>query len=105
MDRVNRSEVPLEKVWRTSCWWRGGGPVVIQRPVPDGPGPGTAAEEIDEYIMRLSDLKDSGAAHPVVQIYSASGPSRIRLRAPAAQDAFGDQPPDQGGNGIKGEVF
>ena len=42
-------------------------------PLLDGKEP--AAEEIEEYALRLRDLKEAGAMIPLVQIYSATRPA------------------------------
>jgi wyosine [tRNA(Phe)-imidazoG37] synthetase (radical SAM superfamily) len=74
MDRVNHSEVPLEKVLENILLVARRRPVVIQSLFPMVQGREPQPEEIDEYIMRLSDLEQSGARISLVQIYSASRP-------------------------------
>ena len=80
MNRVNRSEVPLEKVMENILLVGRQRPVVIQSLFPRVLGEEPPPEEIDEYILRLNDLKQGGARISLVQIYSASpGPSRIPI--------------------------
>jgi wyosine [tRNA(Phe)-imidazoG37] synthetase (radical SAM superfamily) len=75
MNRVNRTEVPLEKVIENILLVARLRPVVIQSLFPRVLGEEPPMEEIDEYILRLSDLKDGGARISLVQIYSATRPS------------------------------
>jgi len=49
-------------------------PVVIQSLFPLVYGQEPPPREIDEYILRLRDLKDAGAHISLVQIYSATRP-------------------------------
>jgi wyosine [tRNA(Phe)-imidazoG37] synthetase (radical SAM superfamily) len=74
MDRVNRSEVPLEKVMANILLVGRRRPVVIQSLFPLVLGEEPAAEEIDEFVLRLNDLKEGGARISLVQIYSATRP-------------------------------
>jgi len=74
MDRVNRSEVPLEKVLENACRVGRKHPIVIQSLFPLIAEQEPAEEEIDEYLHRLSDLKSGGAMISMVQIYSATRP-------------------------------
>ncbi|MGA2554987.1 MAG: radical SAM protein [Verrucomicrobiota bacterium] len=74
MDRVNRSQVPLEKVISNIVLVARQRPVVIQSLFPLVEGQEPPPEEIDEYILRLDDLKEAGARISLVQIYSATRP-------------------------------
>ena len=74
MDRVNRSEVPLEKVISNILLVARQRPVVIQSLFPLVFGEEPPPQEIDEYILRLNDLKNGGARISLVQIYSATRP-------------------------------
>ena len=74
MDRVNRSEVPLEKVISNILLVARQRPVVIQSLFPMAFGEEPPPQEIDEYIYRLNDLKNGGAQISLVQIYSATRP-------------------------------
>ena len=74
MDRVNRSQVPLEKVISNIVLVARQRPVIIQSLFPLVQGEEPALEEIDEYILRLDDLKQAGARIALVQIYSATRP-------------------------------
>jgi len=74
MDRVNRSEVPLDKVLSNILLVARQRPVVIQSLFPLAFGEEPPPQEIDEYIFRLNDLKNSGAQISLVQIYSATRP-------------------------------
>ncbi len=75
MDRVNRSEVPLEKIMDNARLTGRKRPIVIQSlfPLIDGQEP--PAEEIEHYIQRLRELRDAGAMISLVQIYSATRPT------------------------------
>jgi len=74
MDRVNRSEVSLEKIMANTLLIGRQRPIVIQSLFPAINGQEPAAEEIDPYIARLQDLKSQGAQISLVQIYSATRP-------------------------------
>jgi len=74
MNRVNRGEVPLERVLSNILLVARQRPVVIQSLFPLAFGEEPPAQEIDEYIFRLNDLKNSGAQISLVQIYSATRP-------------------------------
>jgi wyosine [tRNA(Phe)-imidazoG37] synthetase (radical SAM superfamily) len=74
MNRVNRSEVPLEKVLSNILLVGRQRPVVIQSLFPMAFGQEPPPQEIDEYILRLADLKNAGAHISLVQIYSATRP-------------------------------
>src|SRR5208282_2878947 len=74
MDRVNRSQVPLEKVISNILLVARQRAVVIQSLFPLVLEQEPTEQEIDEYILRLQDLKRSGAHISLVQIYSATRP-------------------------------
>jgi wyosine [tRNA(Phe)-imidazoG37] synthetase (radical SAM superfamily) len=74
MDRVNRSQAPLEKVISNIVLVGRQRPVIIQSLFPLVEGEEPAPEEIDEFILRLDDLKQAGARISLVQIYSATRP-------------------------------
>jgi wyosine [tRNA(Phe)-imidazoG37] synthetase (radical SAM superfamily) len=75
MDRVNRSEVSLDKVMENTRLIGRKRPIVIQSLFPLIAGQEPPPEEIDQYIQRLRELKDSGAMISLVQIYSATRPT------------------------------
>ncbi|MGD0814923.1 MAG: hypothetical protein ABSA83_15060 [Verrucomicrobiota bacterium] len=74
MERVNRSEVPLEKVIENMLLVGRQRPIIIQSLFSLIHGQGPPPQEIDEYIHRLRDLKRGGAQISLVQIYSATRP-------------------------------
>jgi wyosine [tRNA(Phe)-imidazoG37] synthetase (radical SAM superfamily) len=74
MDRVNRSQVPLEKVLTNILLVGRQRRIIIQSLFPLVLGQEPPPEEIDEYILRLRDLKNGGAHIALVQIYSATRP-------------------------------
>jgi wyosine [tRNA(Phe)-imidazoG37] synthetase (radical SAM superfamily) len=76
MDRVNRSEVSLEKVLQNARVLGRQRPIVIQSLFPSIDGQEPSADEIDKYIERLSELTQEGAKISQVQIYSATRPTR-----------------------------
>jgi len=75
MDRVNRSEVPLDKILENACRVGRKHPIVVQSLFPLIAEQEPPEEEIDEYIHRLVELKNSGAMISLVQIYSATRPT------------------------------
>ncbi|MGP8236294.1 MAG: radical SAM protein [Limisphaerales bacterium] len=74
MERVNRSQVPLEKIISNILLVARQRPIVIQSLFPLVLEEEPPAAEIDEYILRLRDLKNAGARISLVQIYSATRP-------------------------------
>jgi hypothetical protein len=71
MNRVNRSQVALQKVLNNILLVARRRPVVIQSlfPVIEGEAPPEA--EIEQYLRRLEELRQQGANILSVQIYSA----------------------------------
>jgi wyosine [tRNA(Phe)-imidazoG37] synthetase (radical SAM superfamily) len=84
MNTVNHPDCPLEKILENILLVARQRPVVIQSlfPLLNHTEPG--AEEIEQYALRLRDLKNAGAQIPLVQIYSAT--------RPAARSDFGHLP-------------
>jgi wyosine [tRNA(Phe)-imidazoG37] synthetase (radical SAM superfamily) len=74
MDRVNHSQVPLEKVLENLRLVGRQRAIIIQSLFPLISGQEPPPQEIDEYILRLHDLKNVGAHIALVQIYSATRP-------------------------------
>jgi wyosine [tRNA(Phe)-imidazoG37] synthetase (radical SAM superfamily) len=75
MDRVNRSEVSLDKIMKNARLIGRKRPIIIQSLFPLIAGQEPPPEEIDQYIQRLNELKDGGAMISLVQIYSATRPT------------------------------
>jgi wyosine [tRNA(Phe)-imidazoG37] synthetase (radical SAM superfamily) len=75
INKVNRSEVPLEKVLANILMIGRHRSVVIQSLFPAIHGEEPPLEEIEQYSRRLRELKDAGADISLVQIYSATRPS------------------------------
>lgn len=74
MRRVNRTEVPLEKILSNILLTAQKRPVIIQTLFASIEGEEPSVEEIDQYASRLSALAEAGAQIPFVQIYSATRP-------------------------------
>jgi hypothetical protein len=102
MDRINRSQVPLEKVVANTLLVGRKRPIIIQSLFPlfldQEPPPG----EIDAYILQLGKLKSEGAHCVGAGLFGHTAYGPFRLRAPAAESAFADQPAHQSGDGLKG---
>jgi len=75
VDKVNRPNVPLEKILANILLVGRQRPVVIQSLFPEIHGEEPPIEEIQEYAQRLKELKAGGAQISLVQIYSAARPS------------------------------
>ena len=75
MNRLNRSDCPIEKVLANILMVGRERPIVIQSLFPSLRGQPPASGEIDDYVRRLRDLKDAGAQISLVQIYSATRPT------------------------------
>jgi wyosine [tRNA(Phe)-imidazoG37] synthetase (radical SAM superfamily) len=75
MDKVNHPSCPLEKVLSNILLVARQRPVIIQSlfPLLNGEEPPDA--EIEQYTLRLRELKQAGAQIPLVQIYSAERPA------------------------------
>jgi wyosine [tRNA(Phe)-imidazoG37] synthetase (radical SAM superfamily) len=75
VDKVNRPKgVPLEKILANILLVGKQRPVVIQSLFPAINGEEPPAEEIEQFAMRLRELKEQGAHISLVQIYSATRP-------------------------------
>ena len=75
VNRVNRPHgMPLEKTLANILLVARQRPVVIQSLFPAVNGEEPPAEEIEQFAMRLRELKEQGAQIPLVQIYSATRP-------------------------------
>lgn len=74
IDKVNRPDVPLEKILANILLLGRQRPVVIQSLFPAIHGEEPPFEEIREYALRLKELKAGGAQISLVQIYSAARP-------------------------------
>jgi wyosine [tRNA(Phe)-imidazoG37] synthetase (radical SAM superfamily) len=74
MDRINRSQVPLEKVVANIMLIGRQRPIIIQSLFPLFLGQQPPPEEIDSYISLLGNLKKGGARIALVQVYSATRP-------------------------------
>ena len=106
MNRVNRSEIPLEKVLANLLLIGRQRPIIIQSLFPAIDGEEPPLEEIEQYARRLLELKEAGAEISLVQIYSAT--------RPAANSACGHLPlralsriaqTVRQATGLKAEVF
>ena len=74
VDKVNRPNVPLEKILANILLVGRRRPVIIQSLFPAIHGDEPPMEEIQEYAQRLKELKAGGAQISLVQIYSAARP-------------------------------
>ncbi len=74
IDKVNRPNVPLEKILSNILVVGRLRPVVIQSLFPAIHGEEPPFEEIREFALRLKELKAGGAQISLVQIYSAARP-------------------------------
>ncbi len=72
--KINRTDVPLEKILANILLTARKRPVVIQSLFACIDGEEPTAAEIDAYVERLEQLKNSGAQIQLVQIYSATRP-------------------------------
>ena len=75
MNTINRSQVPLDKVLSNILLVGRQRPIIIQSLFPLVSGQEPPSPEIDEYILRLRELKKNGARISLVQIYSATRPT------------------------------
>ena len=75
LNKVDRPNIPLEKILGNILALGRQHPVVIQSLFPSINGEEPPLEEIEQYAQRLKELKNAGAQIPLVQIYSASRPT------------------------------
>jgi wyosine [tRNA(Phe)-imidazoG37] synthetase (radical SAM superfamily) len=75
MNRVNRSDLSLDKVIANILRIGKERPIVIQSLFPMLKGQEPALEEIEQYVKNLAYLKQNGARISLVQVYSAHRPS------------------------------
>jgi hypothetical protein len=75
INKVNRSDVPLERILNNILQVGRQRPIVIQSLFPAIHGEEPPLQEIEQYAHRLMELKDAGAAISLVQIYSANRPA------------------------------
>lgn len=75
VNKVDRSNVPLEKILSNILHLAKHRPVVVQSLFPSINGEEPPMEEIEQYAHRLKELKENGALIPLVQIYSATRPT------------------------------
>jgi wyosine [tRNA(Phe)-imidazoG37] synthetase (radical SAM superfamily) len=75
LNRINRADIPLEKILSNILLVGRQRPVVIQSLFPAFQGEEPPLEEIEQYAQRLLELKNGGANIALVQIYSATRPS------------------------------
>ena len=75
IQRVNRPDCSMEKVFGNILRLARKRPVIIQSLFPSMKGESPPAPEIDAYVQRLRDFKEAGAQIPLVQIYSATRPT------------------------------
>ena len=74
LNKVNRLEVSLDQILANILLVARQRPVVIQSLFPVINGESPPLEEIEQYALRLKELKANGAQIPLVQIYSATRP-------------------------------
>ena len=74
-ERVNRPQVPLKKVLANIQTLGRQRPVVIQSMFSLLDGEEPPAEEIEQYVERLKELKAAGAKISLVQVYSPARPT------------------------------
>jgi len=75
INKVNRCEIPLEKILANLLMIGRQRPIVIQSLFPAIGGEEPPLEEIEQYARRLLEIKEAGADISLVQIYSATRPS------------------------------
>jgi len=73
--RLDQQNIPLGKILANILLVARQRPVVIQSLFPSIHGEEPPAEEIEQFALRLKELKEHGAQIPLVQIYSATRPT------------------------------
>jgi wyosine [tRNA(Phe)-imidazoG37] synthetase (radical SAM superfamily) len=77
LNRVGKTEVPLEKILSNILLLGRQRSVIIQSLFPSINGEEPPPEEIQQFALRLKELREGGAQIPLVQIYSATRPALI----------------------------
>jgi wyosine [tRNA(Phe)-imidazoG37] synthetase (radical SAM superfamily) len=72
---VNKSQVPLEKILANILQQARQRPIIVQSLFPLLHGEPPPDAEIEQYALRLKELKEAGAQITLVQIYSATRPT------------------------------
>jgi wyosine [tRNA(Phe)-imidazoG37] synthetase (radical SAM superfamily) len=75
LNKINRADIPLEKILSNILLVGRTRPIVIQSLFPSFQGEEPPLEEIEQYARRLLEIKNSGANISLVQIYSGTRPS------------------------------
>lgn len=74
-ERIDRPAVPFEKVLHNILLVGKQRPIIIQGLFPRFNGEEPPADEIDQFVERLRELKEAGARISLIQIYSAMRPT------------------------------
>lgn len=74
LKKINGTTMPLEKILKNILLVAKQRPVIIQSLFPAIDGVAPSPTEVEEYAMRLKELKEQGADIRLVQIYSATRP-------------------------------
>jgi wyosine [tRNA(Phe)-imidazoG37] synthetase (radical SAM superfamily) len=75
LERINRTQVPLEHILQNIKDLGRQRPIVIQSLFPLHEGRGPSDEEIADYAQCLADLREAGTQISLVQVYSAHRPA------------------------------
>jgi wyosine [tRNA(Phe)-imidazoG37] synthetase (radical SAM superfamily) len=75
LNKVDRPNVPLEKILANILHLSRQRPIVIQSLFPAINGEEPPLEEVEQYAQRLKELRNNGAQISLVQIYSATRPT------------------------------
>lgn len=75
LKKINKTDVSLEKILSNILLLAKRRPVIIQSLFPSINGQEPPVEEIEQYALRLRELKSQDAQIPLVQIYSATRPT------------------------------
>lgn len=104
--KINRPKVALAKVFANILALSRQRPIIIQSMFPRFSDEEPSAEETEQFIKRLQDLRDGGARIALVQIYSAMRPTMhpecghlsLKTLSRIAQSV-------RAGTGLRAEVF
>ena len=75
LQKVDKIDVPLERILGNILSLARQRPVIVQSLFPSINGEEPPAQEIEQFALRLKELKEAGANIPLVQIYSATRPT------------------------------
>lgn len=105
MNRVNRTEVPLTRIWENILSLARVRSVVIQSMFCSLDGEPPSVEEVEHYAERLRELREGGARISLVRVCSANRDGEVQVRHLALRQLSAIARRVQRVAGLRAEVF